>query len=57
MALKPCRECGEIVGSEARSRPKCGIRWPGNPPSLFLGLKAVLTLVPAALVVWGLSWL
>ena len=28
MALKPCRECGENVSSEASSCPKCGIKAP-----------------------------
>ena len=28
MALKPCRECGKQISSEARVCPFCGIRKP-----------------------------
>lgn len=34
MSLKPCRECGEEVGAEAKACPRCGASNPaGNPTS------------------------
>lgn len=30
MALKPCRECGQEVSTEAKTCPNCGVKHPAN---------------------------
>ena len=35
MALKPCRECGEQVSTEAKTCPHCGVKRPVKQTSVF----------------------
>src|SRR5689334_16362869 len=47
MALKPCRECGREISTEAKSCPHCGKKAPtgaGSSP-LAVGCLAILVLV------------
>lgn len=53
MALKPCKECGREISTEAKTCPHCGKQWPtGKPTSPFaigclglLGLAVVGSLM------------
>lgn len=47
--MKPCRECGEKVSSEAKTCPHCGVKWPANKlqevASGLQGCGCILTLL------------
>ena len=45
MALKPCRECGEEVSTDAKTCPHCGVRYPGKPLGASPGALGCVTLL------------
>ncbi len=54
MSLKPCRECGEQVSTEARTCPKCGIKNPAKKKanirmSVWIALIATIILIVTCL--------
>lgn len=51
MAIKPCRECGKDVSSEAKVCPHCGIKRPVKPVLGFVSQVLVLVVVVGALSV------
>ena len=45
MALKPCRECGQQVSTDAETCPHCGVRSPTATRGLYWGRIAAVLLV------------
>lgn len=55
MALRPCKECGRRISSEAPHCPNCGVPSPALPPPS--GLQLTLSwLIPGVLGVFFFSW-
>lgn len=54
MALKPCRECKELVSTDATACPKCGARSPTSfvaEPAAAIGCLVVILLIGGAVAV------
>jgi hypothetical protein len=53
LALKPCRECGNQVATDAKACPHCGKEWPAGKPTTIsgvLGLGCIGFLVVAVIL-------
>lgn len=61
MAMKPCRECGEQVSTQAKACPHCGTPHPANKAALLgsglTALGCVLTLFITVPIVFGMCFM
>lgn len=57
MALKPCRECGKEVSTEAKACPHCGAINPTLPAGATVSTKAgcLTVLIAIPIMWWGIS--